>query len=158
MNAAELRKLHARQPGQCTWCGQPVGRGRQTWCSNRCVESYREQYDFEFARRKVFARDRGVCARCGCDTYRQLHIIGWLRQAHELPYREIREVAALLGVPPYGRDYWEAHHRTARHEGGDNALENLETVCLECHKRETAAQRKRWAEARRSRPLLAGMD
>lgn len=158
MNAEKFRKLHARQPGQCTWCGKPVGKGRRTWCSAACVEAFRDQYDWQACRRKVGKRDHGVCARCGADTQKQYRIMSWLRRAHELSSHEIREVAAVLGVPVHYRAFWEAHHREARHEGGGHNLDNIETVCIECHKAETAAQRKRWAEAKRVRPLLTGLD
>jgi 5-methylcytosine-specific restriction endonuclease McrA len=35
-----------------------------------------------------------------------------------------------------------AHHVVPRVEGGPDALENLEAVCVACHGRETAAERE----------------
>lgn len=32
---------------------------------------------------------------------------------------------------PYG---WEAHHKTAVENGGDNSLSNCEILCIKCHK------------------------
>ncbi len=59
-----------------------------------------------------------------------------------------------LGFPHTGRDWWEANHKIARREGGGNELDNLETLCVPCHKAETAAQRRRWAGPRPEPPSI----
>lgn len=63
-----LRILMDRQPGECTWCGQPVGRGRQTWCGEQCVNDFRSRCDSEYVRRLVIKRDGGICQVCSRDT------------------------------------------------------------------------------------------
>lgn len=52
---------------RCRWCGEEVGRSRQTFCGQACVEEFLIRNDARFAREKVWKRDRGVCAFCGTD-------------------------------------------------------------------------------------------
>ena len=58
------------------------------------------------------------------------------------------------------RTFWEAHHKHAVSEGGGECgLENYETLCLWCHKRETKALHGRLSrqKADAGRSLLSGM-
>jgi 5-methylcytosine-specific restriction protein A len=143
MNASQYRKQQNRQRGECTWCGKPVAKGRRLWCSDACVEAYRSAYDWPHIRALVRARDHGVCARCGHDTEKLSRILSGLRTY--IAWCHMKEIVSVLGASPdYYRHAWEAHHKVARKECGDNSLDNLETLCLECHKRETAQQRRRW--------------
>lgn len=52
----------------CRWCNLEVPRGRQTFCSDFCVQEWRLRTDPSFLREKTFERDKGVCAVCGTDT------------------------------------------------------------------------------------------
>ncbi len=56
MNAAQYRKIHKRQPGQCTWCGQPVPKGRRTFCSESCVNAFRLKHAWQYVRLRVLDR------------------------------------------------------------------------------------------------------
>lgn len=140
-NASKLRKQRGRQPGQCTWCGGSVPSGRRTWCSQRCVDAFRMLNDWPFMRRKVWERDRGVCRLCGADCEQIQHLCRMVRsrEGHETylhlvaRYREHGWSDAMLW-----RDLWEADHIKPRVLGGGNELENLRTLCIPCHKRETA--------------------
>lgn len=59
----------ANQPGCCSWCGtRELPKGRQSWCSQACVDAYLMVSDSNFIRRKVFERDKGICEICGCDA------------------------------------------------------------------------------------------
>lgn len=52
----------------CQWCGSQVTGRRRTFCSQACVDELLIRTRPEYARKKVFERDRGVCAVCGLDT------------------------------------------------------------------------------------------
>lgn len=57
-----------RQRKRCCECGKPLTGRRTRWCSQECVDAYLVRADPSFARRAVFERDQGVCARCGLDA------------------------------------------------------------------------------------------
>ncbi len=108
--------------------------GRRTFCSgdratfqywtgevvnpgHGCVHEFKVGSDPGYVRKLVWARDKGVCAICG-------------------------DVA-----PSIAGHHWQADHVVPVAEGGGLCgLENMRTLCTPCHKRETAALRKRLAE------------
>lgn len=60
------------QRGRCAWCGTTqLPKGRRSWCSQKCVDEYLSRSSSEHIRRKVFERDRGICAICGCDAEKE---------------------------------------------------------------------------------------
>lgn len=110
------------------------------------------------ARQLVFPRDRGVCALCRLDTERIRRV------AKALFDRRKMRLLVMLGERlfawhrravrwsrPYSgcddcftvRALWEADHIVAIYEGGSNDLDNLRTLCLKCHARETGLLRRR---------------
>lgn len=118
-------------------------------------------------RRAVFARDRGVCQECGVDTVELLsayraakaQVYGaWrvevsgaamvnaptavciaISQRHKGQIIAIEDRLRRLGFTP-GRSFWECHHSDgALAEGGPDTVEACVTLCIPCHKAETAA-------------------
>ncbi len=154
MNATTLRKRLDRQKGYCTWCGGPVGKGRRTWCSQSCVNAFREAHDWMHIRGKVLDRDRGVCSMCGCDCERITRLVGLVRWGGDgwESFRHMQSFYRSLGFDRlYGMDLWQADHIVPRVRGGGNELTNLRTLCVPCHKGETARlAADRAAERRRS--------
>lgn len=49
----------------CWWCRGPVKSPRKSWCSDSCVDQYKE---LVFARENVIRRDKGICQNCKVDT------------------------------------------------------------------------------------------
>jgi len=124
--------------GICRWCGVEVPKGRRTFCGDSCVHEWRLRTDPSYLRERVFARDRGVCGRCNLNTvkiykrYRALSpvIRGRLKQQLELDSRR--------------RSFWDADHILPVVEGGGECdLINLRTLCIWCHREETAKLRTR---------------
>lgn len=127
----------------CRYCGREVPPGRQTFCGGRkatfvyrigtyeregegCVHEHCVRSQPGYARRCVWARDRGVCALCG------------KRASGRRAGRE-----------------WQADHVVPVSEGGGSCgLENLRTLCTACHRRETAALAARRAKNRRAAKKL----
>ena len=171
-----LRDLSPRKKGECRWCGKPVGGRRRSWCSQACVDQYLVRSDPATARRLVYGRDRGVCALCGLDTVRLAAVAGAeLRRVKALaadsrrdwpqPLRDLWRVLVLLDGHPYevpvswgwrgphsikAARLWQADHVVPVAEGGGACgLENLRTLCVWCHSRETGALRRRLNAARR---------
>lgn len=121
----------------CRKCGGEIrkGSGRRTFCSDACVVEWKVRTQPEFAAERVLARDRGICALCQRDCealYRKIRICKWARRK-----RRMLE----LGLPAYllrRRRYWEVDHiRPVVEGGGSCGLENLRTLCWECHRKTT---------------------
>ena len=107
-------------------------------------------------RNRVFQRDKGMCALCACDTewtqcvYRHAFshlkgLMGW--RALSL----WRNLVLCSKFDPRRGSWWESDHIHPLCEGGIDALENLRTLCLPCHKSETHRLRRRRAKTERLR-------
>ena len=124
---------------RCCWCGEPVGARRRDWCSDNCVQRYQiASGDQGAARRWLWRVDQGVCQLCLVDTVRPCEVV----------------INVHTGEPldraywwPSGQ--WEADHTIPIVEGGDLTPENLRTLCVGCHRGETAKLRRRMADRRR---------
>src|SRR3984885_4688348 len=98
----------------------------RTFCSDYCVHQWPLRTDPGYLRDQVFARDRGICARCHIDT---IAAYAALKRARG-PVR-----AAGLGL--YGmntitarRTLWDADNTRPVAEGGGQCdLDNLRTLC-----------------------------
>ena len=146
--AADLRRGPNGLP-LCRWCDLEIlAKRRRTFCSDYCVHQWRLRSDPAYLRDQVLARDRGRCAVCDADT---LAIFAALKRA--------RGAAREGGLRVYGlrsitsrRSLWDADHITPVAEGGGQCdLDNIRTLCLLCHREETARLRERM---RASRVLL----
>ena len=133
----------------CRWCDlEIIAKRRRTFCSEFCVHQWRLRSDPGYLRDQVFQRDRGVCALCRAETVR---IYNALKRA--------RGEARDAGLRLYGlksvtarRTLWDADHIVAVAEGGGQCdLDNIRTLCLLCHRSETARLQKRLSEADRLR-------
>ena len=144
------RKAIGRELRICRWCGtEYLPQGRRSWCSDQCVDAYLIRSDPGHVRRLVKARDKGVCALCAVNTY-ALHreISARFSVQHEdgyrcTDYRLVNEELVRLGYTP-GLSLWAADHIIPVHKGGGACgLANYRTLCVPCHKKVTASQRKR---------------
>lgn len=127
------------QRALCRWCSLEVLAGRYTFCSEWCVHEWRLRTDPGYLREQVWKRDRGVCASCGIDTTTAYADLKRSRGAHRL------RLLARWGLRRLNRrSLWDADHMVPVVEGGGECdLTNLRTLCLACHRRETAALRLR---------------
>lgn len=115
INAARLRRELHREKRTCTWCGEPVGKGRTTWCSPACVEAFRLRCDPAYIRRHIEQTRPLVCAICGRD-------IAWLkgleprakRAWHNLDYQPVRCHRGHLLINRRGRRNRRRMERWAR--------------------------------------------
>lgn len=139
----------------CRWCQNPVQWPRKSWCSDECVQEYKDRYDNRHQRKLVFKRDRGVCSGCGLDTQRVHRAVMALKgdrpaQLARLLAEGFR--ATDLRFKRRGlRPLWQADHTTPVVEGGGGAHWSLlQTLCLPCHR----AKSNREAAKRRARRRL----
>ncbi|HLH02815.1 MAG TPA: HNH endonuclease signature motif containing protein [Bryobacteraceae bacterium] len=126
----------------CRWCSLEVPAGRQTFCSDWCVEEWRLRSNPGHLRERVFERDRGICAQCGLDCIAEFRRIRRLRG----PARLRASAEWRLGSR---KSLWDADHVVPVVEGGGECdLSNMQTLCLKCHRARTA----QLAESRRRKP------
>lgn len=119
---------------RCRRCGTEVPIGRLTFCSKECVHEWKLRTNPGYLREATWKRDKGVCADCGIATVPE--------PRKRMPWRGTGHL-------------WHADHIVPVIEGGGECgLENIRTLCRECHRKATAELRRRIAEARRSYPLL----
>jgi 5-methylcytosine-specific restriction protein A len=147
----------------CRWCGGPVKPPRRTLCCDACVHELSLRTSTSYLAYQVFLRDKGVCAICGQDTERPervrrliVEMHSWHRFSgygtpgifrkseavlHEL-WRWAFGATRFAGLPSQWR--WEADHVVPVSEGGGGCgLENMRTLCLPCHGKETGRLRRR---------------
>lgn len=166
--ARRLTQTPFNERGRCRFCGTSPLPGRRTsWCSDACVEEWKTISDPGYLRWKTWQRDHGVCALCGFDTERFVKLKS---RASRLTWNTRGKVAAASRFAAWLNRksftvgatwhlvyettvFWHADHIVPLAEGGTNALSNVRTLCVPCHKGETAALARRLAEARR---LAAG--
>lgn len=156
-------------------CGRHPAPPRRTWFSRECVNAWRERNDLAFIREKLWQRDKGICALCGCDSTAEFQrwkeavrqagkFVDWFLQAwrlaeehrHDWKLRaKERSRMSERWLPPGGwtsgrRTAWDADHIVPVVEGGGQCdLSNYRTLCHPCHKKVTAELAKRRAQARR---------
>jgi 5-methylcytosine-specific restriction enzyme A len=121
----------------CRKCSSeiPKGSGRRTFCGETCVVEWKIRTQPDFAAEQVHARDNGVCVTCArdCDAlFRKIRVTKRARRKQRM---------AELGLPAYlvcRKRYWEVDHITPVVEGGGSCgLDNLRTLCWECHRKVT---------------------
>jgi len=155
--------------GECAWCGGP---SRMKYCSGACTDEAYIRSGGDSVTRRVFGRDHGVCAECGLDTssldlmrvYLSLNHfrvctgdgVRWMRQ-----WNYPQWVQDQWGPWWPGRgelQLWQADHIIPVVEGGGCCgIENYQTLCLRCHKEDTARLARRLAGKRdeaKNGPLL----
>lgn len=161
LRAPHMRGVTRREllPRTCWMDGEPLGKGRKRWCSERCAATYWRNHGW--AEASGFARFRSqIPLVSGIATYdnferaagyyigevavlsRSLH---WRR---ERCGRRSSDIEINHVVPRVGAGYGEGchHHQT-----------NLEPLCHECHVAETTAQiRERNAAKARDRAVALG--
>lgn len=135
----------------CRRCSVEVPKGRQSFCSQACVDEWSIRTNPGFAARKVKERDHGVCAICSVDT-----------EALRLEFGQVPRGASRAawlterGLPMslLERQRWfDVDHIVPVVEGGGSCgLDNLRTLCVVCHKRVTAELAARRAKARKVIP------
>jgi 5-methylcytosine-specific restriction protein A len=140
--ASELERGPAGRP-LCRWCRVEVAKGRRTFCSEACVHEWKLRTNPGYLRDNVFARDHGVCGKCGVDTVtlrRDMRKLDFAARRVFLKQWRLREGSR--------KSLWDADHIVPVAEGGGQCnLSNMRTLCLRCHGDETARLRERLKKA-----------
>ena len=151
----------------CRECGTEVPKDRKSFCSQKCVDTWKIKTDPTFVRIKLYERDHGVCQKCKTDCVALVHELEKLDHDHRRVYarslldkevyktlvthnqrlvERLQEFKISIHRYTTRRWYgiWDADHIKAVIEGGGECgLENYRTLCLKCHHEETLLLRKR---------------
>jgi 5-methylcytosine-specific restriction enzyme A len=148
-----MSDLPPQQKGHCRWCGKPItAKGNRTWCSPPCRDEFLVRWNGQHITHAVKERDHGICAACGIPTIELERV---RRSSRGFSFRSERR----RDWGPWANSngaFWEADHIVPVVEGGGCCgLDNYRTLCLKCHKAETAELARRRAEARKPVHQLA---
>ena len=153
------RKVKKPKPSCRCGCGRMPPKGRRTFFGDDCVHRWKIRTDPGYVRQQLLQRDHGVCSRCGLDTLEVRQAVDELiRERYRGGYDNLQGYAyGQLGRQwlhdqklVNRKSFWEAHHEVAVVEGGGLCdLSGFATVCVWCHRRESAALAKRRAEKRK---------
>lgn len=120
---------HGQVLGRCGWCGGelPLTKAgkinpNRRWCRRECSDAYWDNHSWTSARPAAIRRDGHECVRCHAKGY------GASGREQGAPYVELE---VNHKIPRNGAGYSNGcwHH-----------LEDLETLCHDCHVRETTRQ------------------
>ncbi len=135
----------------CRVCHEEVGPRRRSVCDEKCSRMLMDLIDPASV---VEREEKGVCQLCGWDMQKLIRVLFDAREhmrdlgGRNSWYEIKRAMLLILGIPA-GSHLYEYDHITPIVEGGRHERANLRTLCLPCHKGETATLRRRLADAAR---------
>jgi 5-methylcytosine-specific restriction endonuclease McrA len=154
----------------CKVCGVPLHRKNGAYCGEVCQNIYEIPRNWNVARWHVSQRDKGVCARCGVDTsliVRQIRRYSFRYRDGGVYFdaarmRSIRDEYEEWAEPLRQKGFALPNISVQPHEpvclaevdhilpvwkgGGGCGLDNLQTLCVPCHRQVTKEQSKERAE------------
>lgn len=166
LTSSDLGKTKQNDQGEnlCVWCEAVIQKPRRRWCSDACVEEFNIRASGSVAANAVYERDKGICQLCGVDAQKLLaHAFPYIPKHHWIQSREsykkfedeIIEFAKGIEAARKVREEFpwlqpgmsnatEIDHIIPVVEGGGCCgLDNLRTLCRQCHLQETRKLRER---------------
>jgi 5-methylcytosine-specific restriction endonuclease McrA len=137
----------------CRYCSTEVKPPRRTFCSDSCVHEWKLRSSPKYVRQCLKKRDKGICAKCGIDTYK---LSKGLRkplkgESWEVWQERVKKIREEWKIGPGRVTLWEFDHITAVVEnGGETGLQNAQTLCVKCHRQKSAELVSRLAAERRA--------
>lgn len=143
----KLEDVYPKLDGQCRLCRNTLTGKQTSWCSKKCYfEAYHQvmlrRGSSKDARLLVKRRDKEICANCGVDCAKIKRIFehaGLAILKHPWKDRSLHPHYMIMrhfGFKPFSHS-WEADHIVELRDGGEHLLENLQTLCIPCHKAKT---------------------
>jgi 5-methylcytosine-specific restriction endonuclease McrA len=102
----------------CEWCGKPLSGRQRKWCSVGCVKDWLSTWQWEEIAKRALRRvvEPDGTVRCqGCREFLLFNI-------HRVPF--------------------DIDHITPLADGGSNDPQNLQILCVPCHKKKTSLEAK----------------
>lgn len=144
----------------CAWCAKTLSRaslrGDSTYCTEECARNGRLKRGGMFSSSRIrmaaFAIENGRCSLCRVDAhalYRQICALHPAERLNKLLSAHWKLPTTATAIEnflqnPKECQFWQVDHKIAVAEGGGGCgLENLRTLCVPCHQRETEKLRSR---------------
>ena len=122
--------------GGCAWCGAMLVGRRRTWCSEKCANTFWKNHWWSLARRAAKVRDKYRCRQCGDAPPKRPNRRAFrTEKTYKQAMRDWRAGRKKVRLEVNHREPCLGQHGTiscAHH------LENLETLCAQCHRVHTA--------------------
>jgi 5-methylcytosine-specific restriction endonuclease McrA len=141
----------------CRWCHKLLEGRQSSWCSPACEAEVQNRCNWDSARKIALERAKGICAKCGVDTnkvlaafdyYERIWLSMGVLRGWAMPH-EFRKACG-FSVSMRSGHTLEINHKIAVAEGGSLCdQENLEGLCLPCHRPHTAQVVRRLAKEKR---------
>lgn len=124
--------FYASPKGTCRWCGKSVAFPLRNW-HPECASAYNLAVNSGTQRAIVYARDKGVCKKCGVPVkmWQADHIV----PLHSIPPSQIDDYPGVLR-------FWCA--------------DNLQTLCYPHHNEKTAQEATQRAKVKRIKARIDG--
>jgi 5-methylcytosine-specific restriction endonuclease McrA len=119
-------RFHKAPLGMCRWCGLKT-KDKAKFCSNVCRTHYLLRADPQRMRQYVFFRDFGICHECGKTHF---YLTDDWEADHILP------LFIAYGDP----EFWEPT--------------NVRLLCVKCHKKKTAEDRRKYKKQKPAKILF----
>tara|TARA_B100000787_G_scaffold169914_1_gene162861 strand:+ start:1858 stop:2319 length:462 start_codon:yes stop_codon:yes gene_type:complete len=126
---------------KCRWCNGSVLPPRRTMCSPECVHELKLRSNGNYLRNQVYKRDKGICSVCEIntkETSKTAKSILDIDKRNEFLLSKGISIKRKIWKQKHGGGLWDADHIICVKDGGGQCgLENLRTLCIECHKKKT---------------------
>ena len=137
----DIRKI--KNSTSCYFCNKkiPMWSDFNPFCSPKCTDEYHIRSSLKFLREKTLKRDKGICKHCGINCIKAEKLIHILKKENDE-----MSIESLLKFWQFDghRSYWEADHIDPVFKGGGQCgLENIQTLCIKCHKIKSKGERKK---------------
>jgi len=126
--------------GECRYCHQKVSPPRRTFCSSKCVHEYRLRTSSSYIRKCVYRRDHGICAICKINTrlIRDEILESDMNERLNIYKKYSIPITRKVKKRKNGGGLWDADHiLPVKFGGGCCSLQNIQTLCIKCHKEKT---------------------
>ena len=112
---------------KCKRCGEDVYIVNDKWLCGRCINAIIRKKELPKLKLKVLERDNFICQECKKKQ-------GSYQKGILLTDNKIDE---LTDEENYELEWksMEVHHIKPLYLGGEDKIENLQTLCMECHKK-----------------------
>lgn len=144
--------LPPKPPLRCRLCDGELSGRRTSWCSDECSDAYYILTSSSFLRVKIYARDKGICKKCGLDCEALERRINMMNNKAKPAAKTVlfeNGFSIRIGAWCDTGSLWDADHIDPLNEGGSWELSNVQTLCSPCHKEKTAEQASRRAKQRK---------